>query len=71
MIRGIFPDLTIDWWERACFELGWFQHGGSGLGRSYTEMLAMPVDMIQRELIRVNERREEEARLIREARSKK
>ncbi len=68
MVRGVFPDLTLDWWERACFELGWRQHGGGGLGRGYAELLLMPVDQIQRDLVRVGERRESEARMIREAR---
>ena len=67
MIRSVCPDLTQDWAERAFFELGWRQHGGSGLGRSYTELLAMPLDWIQRDLMRVCARREDEARMIREA----
>lgn len=63
----MFPDLTLDWWERACFELGWRQHGGSGLGRTYTELLSMPIDHIQRDLVRQADRRDAEARAVREA----
>jgi hypothetical protein len=67
-IRGVFPDLTLDWWERAAFELGWRQHGGSGLGRTLTELLQMPIDQIQRDLVRQSERRAAEAEAIRSAR---
>ena len=68
LIQSVFFDLSLDWWERACFELAWMQHGGSGLHRSYIELLAMPLDHIQRDLTRVFKRREDEAHAIREAR---
>lgn len=67
MVRGLFPDVNTAWWEHACFELKWRQHGGSGLGRDYGELLTMPLDHIQRELTRLADRRDDEARKIREA----
>jgi hypothetical protein len=65
MVRGIFSDLSAEWWEAACFELCWHQHGGSGLGRTYQDLLAMPVDMIQRDLQRQDRRRSAEADAMR------
>lgn len=60
-----------EWWERACFDLGWRQHGGSGLGRSYGDLIEMPLAHLIRDVERVSKRREDEAREIREARRRK
>ena len=70
LIRQIFPQCTLAWWEEASFYLGWKQHGGSGLGRTETELLAMPLDRIEREINRVTERRREEAEALRAAYAK-
>ena len=64
--RDLIP-YSLEWWETACFELGWMQHGGSGLGRSYAEMLSMPLPHIVRDVERVKARRKSEAENLRRA----
>lgn len=48
--------FTVDWWERLCFEMSWTRHGGSGLSRSYADLLAMPIDHLIRDIDRVHDR---------------
>lgn len=57
-----------DGWERIAFHLRYRAHGGSGLGRSYTELLDMNLDHILRDLDRLSAQREAEAAAIRGAR---
>lgn len=57
----------MDWWESAAFHLRYRAHGGSGLGRSYSELLDMNADHVLRDLTRLEEQRDREATAIRNA----
>jgi hypothetical protein len=59
--------VNEEWWESASFHLSYTAHGGSGLGRTYTELLDMNADHIMRDLERLEEQREREAAAIRGA----
>lgn len=59
--------MTEEWWESAAFHLSYTGHGGSGLGRSITELYAMNADHILRDLDRLEEYRSREADAIRSA----
>lgn len=61
--------MSLEWWEDACFHLRWTQHGGSGLGRSYQELLEMPADQIIRDLDRVTKQRQWEIDELKKARA--
>jgi len=64
LLRACFGGLSVDWWEDVAFYLACRQHGGSGLGRSRTELLKMPLDQINRDVKRLNEQRRAEARAM-------
>ena len=70
LARLLIP-FDQEWWESACFELGWTRHGGSGLGRSYTELLGMPLPHIVRDFDRVRDRLKREGDAIAAAYKKK
>lgn len=60
--------MSEGWWESTAFHLSYHAHGGSGLGRTYTELLDMNADHIMRDLDRLEQQREAEATAIRNAR---
>lgn len=53
------------------FELGYMQHGGSGLGYPWETVAKMPVPEILAMLNMLGERRSDEAKAIRKAHGKR
>jgi hypothetical protein len=64
---GLWPKIAQDEWREAAFQLCWRQHGGSGLGISWSEADDILVSDRQWLLERIGEQRAQEARDIERA----
>lgn len=68
---NVGTDLTLESVRQLAFDLGYRQHGGSGLGYSWDVVMEMPLADIFWNVRRLREVREEEAKAIERARSRK
>jgi len=65
-----FPDVGLDTWREAVFQLAWQQHGGSGLVMTRAEVLELPLAERDWLLERVADQRTREAKALQSAAKK-
>ena len=65
--QHLLPQVDLDGWREGIFQMCWRQHGGSGLGASLSEVLAMTTADRDWFLERIGQQRSGEAKEIEKA----
>ena len=65
--QHLFPPVDLDAWREGVFQVCWQQHGGSGFGASFGEVLEMSTSDRDWFLDRIGRQRSREAKEIEKA----